>query len=361
MEPEISTVPARSVAPKRRWFWRSLLWLLILLGGGLMSLMWWWDVEREPFDVVAASELAAKARGERVVVGTVLADTLVSVAGSMLDKRGGYLSNDVLPPGVIMDNVPNWEFGVLVQCRDLSRALRNGFSRSQTQSIEDKDLQEADPLFSFTNDRWMFPRSEGEYRDAIGYIEKYRTRLQDNDSSDAQFYARADNLADYLALVESRLGSLSQRLSASVGPSRINTDLGNDGQATSMDGQVPRAQDAQERPVQSKPAPDQGPVRTPWNEIDDVFYEARGSAFALSQFLKAIDQDFAKVLEDKNARVSLRQIIRELEDAQRPMNSPMILNGSPFGFFANHSLVMANYISRANASIIDLRKLLERG
>jgi hypothetical protein len=39
----------------------------------------------------------------------------------------------------------------------------------------------------------------------------------------------------------------------------------------------------------------------------------------------------------------------------------MILNGSQFGFFANHSLVMANYISRANAAIIDLRKLLERG
>jgi hypothetical protein len=38
-----------------------------------------------------------------------------------------------------------------------------------------------------------------------------------------------------------------------------------------------------------------------------------------------------------------------------------VLNGSPFGFFANHSLVMANYISRANAAIIDLRQLLERG
>jgi len=96
-------------------------------------------------------------------------------------------------------------------------------------------------------------------------------------------------------------------------------------------------------------------------EIDDVFYEARGSAFALAHFLKAIEHDFAKVLEDKNALVNLRQIIRELEDAQQAVNSPMILNGSPFGFFANHSLVLANYISRANAAIIDLRKLLERG
>jgi hypothetical protein len=29
--------------------------------------------------------------------------------------------------------------------------------------------------------------------------------------------------------------------------------------------------------------------------------------------------------------------------------------------FANHSLVMANYIARANAAIIDLRKLLRDG
>jgi hypothetical protein len=43
------------------------------------------------------------------------------------------------------------------------------------------------------------------------------------------------------------------------------------------------------------------------------------------------------------------------------LGSPVILNGSGFGIFANHSLVMASYISRANAAVIDLRKLLEDG
>ena len=37
------------------------------------------------------------------------------------------------------------------------------------------------------------------------------------------------------------------------------------------------------------------------------------------------------------------------------------LNGSDFGMLANHSLVMASYISRANAAVIDLRNLLEQG
>jgi hypothetical protein len=39
----------------------------------------------------------------------------------------------------------------------------------------------------------------------------------------------------------------------------------------------------------------------------------------------------------------------------------MVLNGSQFGLFANHSLIMANYIARANAAIIDLRQLLQDG
>jgi len=59
--------------------------------------------------------------------------------------------------------------------------------------------------------------------------------------------------------------------------------------------------------------------------------------------------------------VSLQQIIRELEPTQDTVWSPMILNGNGFGFLANHSLVMASYISRANAAITDLRALLDRG
>ena len=39
----------------------------------------------------------------------------------------------------------------------------------------------------------------------------------------------------------------------------------------------------------------------------------------------------------------------------------MIRNGSGFGVLANHSLVMASYISRANAAIIDLRDLMSQG
>jgi hypothetical protein len=332
-------MPSLEGSKKLFWFAPVLVLMAIIL-----FLMWWWDKEVELYDGVAQTQVEAEARGERVVVGTVTTDALIQVVNHMLHKRGGYLSNDLLPPGLFMDNMPNWEFGVLVQCRDLARSMRNGFSRSLTQSVEDGDLIEAEPLLSFTNDRWLFPSSEGEYSDAMQYLQSYRTRLQDANSQDAQFFARADNLADYLGVVEGRLGSLSQRLSASVGQVRVNTDLGRDASAEV-----------------SRPSPNESIIETPWSEIDDVFYEARGTAFALSMFLRAMERDFGAVLDDKNARVNLQQVIRELEEAQSPLWSPVVLNGSSFGFFANHSLVLANYISRANATVIELRALLERG
>ncbi|MCX7557495.1 DUF2333 family protein [Xanthomonadaceae bacterium JHOS43] len=316
----------------------TLLLAVLLLTIG--ALMWWWDHEPGPFDPAANAREAAVRTNRPVVVGSAITRTLARVSATLLDKRGGYVSNDKLPPGLFMDNVPNWEFGVLVQVRDLSKALRNDFSRSQTQSVEDVDLAAADPLFSSPNDRWLLPSSESQYRKGITHLDAYVARLGEPGSGGAQFYARADNLADWLAVVEKRLGSLSQRLSASAGQAVLDTDPDSTAEV-GADGLVI--------------------MKTPWTQIDDVFYEARGSTWALLHFLKAVEVDFDRVLRDKNALVSLRQIIRELEETQAPLGSPMVLNGTPFGFFANHSLVMANYISRANAAIIDLRRLLERG
>jgi hypothetical protein len=340
MQPQ--TITPRS----RHGLLRVITVVLALLIFGISVLMWWWDTEPASFDPVAVTQARMAELKHPETVGTTTTVTLIESIQILLDKRGGYLSNDKLPPGALMDNVPNWEFGSLTASRDLVRALRNDFSRSQTQSTEDKDLAEADPLLSSPNDRWLLPSSEGQYRKAIGHLEGYLDRLGDNDEGNAHFYARADNLTDYLQVVSARLGSLSQRLSASVGQIRLDT-------VPSLD--VPAG-------AGTVAAPGGGQlVQTPWTKIDDNFYEARGYTWTLLVQLKAIQRDFGPILRSKNADTSLQQVIRELEEAQKPLRSPMVLNGSPYGFFANHSLVLANYVSRANAAVIDLRELLKRG
>ena len=176
----------------------------------------YWSREPDQFSIKQAVNELHTDKSAPVVTGQRTTAALIYTAKTLLDKPGGYLSNDVAPPGVFLDNMPNWEYGALVQIRDLAKAIRNDMSRSQSQSTEDTDLAEADPLFNIPNDSWMFPQSEHEYRKAIGHMERYFNRLG-NSNNQTNFYARADNLSDWLATVEKRLGSLSQRLSASVG------------------------------------------------------------------------------------------------------------------------------------------------
>ena len=324
--------------------WRVVAGVVAAYLVAVLAIWWWWDAEPDQFDVKALAESAARESGDRAVTGYVTTATMIEIARTLLESRGGYLSNDIAPPGVWMDNVPNWEFGVLVQLRDFSRAMRHEFSRSQSQSAEDPDLAEAEGKFFYDNSSWLFPASESEYRDGIAHVERYLQRIADEQAPDAQFYARADNLRAWLSAVDSRLGSLSQSLSASVGKRQLDLALAGDRAAN-----------------QATSAPAETYVKTPWTKIDDYFYQARGQTWALLHLLRAIEIDFADVLDDKNARVSLAQIIRELEGSQQALWSPMVLNGGGFGMLANHSLVMASYVSRTNAALNDLRMLLADG
>ena len=280
---------------------------------------------------------------DSAVIGVPTTDTLIRVAETLLDKQGGYLTNDKMPPSVFLDNIPSWELGVVNQVRDLGRVMRDDYTRSQSQSKEDPDVAKGAPQFFFDNDSWIFPATESEYRDGINAFIDYRQRLIDGEP-DTQFYARADNLREWLSQVEKRLGSLTRRLGNSVVENRINDDLAGDPVA-----------------VASGIQPDTVNVRTGWFEIDNVFFEARGTAWALVHFFRAAEFDFAHVLADKNAEASVRQIIRELEASLEGLTSLMILNGGGYGLFANHSLVMANYLARANAAVINLRDLLDQG
>jgi Uncharacterized protein conserved in bacteria len=277
-------------------------------------------------------------------VGSATTATLSHVINVLLTKNNGYTSNDLLVKVGLFDNMPSWEKGVLFQSRDLYRSLRDEMSRSQTQSIEDAGLSKGQPKINYDNDVWNpLVSTEGRYKESKEYLDSYLKRLIDTTDSRTQFYARADNLAFWLDQVSSRLGSLSQKLSASVASDRINTDLAGDSKAK-----------------QSTYASNELKIKTSWFEIDDVFWESRGSCWALIQFLKAVEVDFDAVLKDRNATISLRQIIKELEGTQESLWSPVILNGDGFGFVANHSLTMANYISRANAAVIELRSILRQ-
>ncbi len=320
---------------------REQRWGLWALGGAMLAVvlvLWGMWISMTP-----SVPTFPTVRDQRVGVQTVQAG--VAVAQTLLDKRGGYISNDVTPPAWWLDNIQNWEFGVLKQLRDLNRVLRNEISRSQSQSAEDPKLAQAEPKFNIDNHSWMFPRAEAEYRQGIDLLIDYRERLA---AGDANFYANAENLVDWMQVVEKRLGSMVQRLGMSVGKMTVNDAVLEQGVGGAASDVAP--QDMRE-----------SVEKTPWLQLDDVFFEARGTAWALQALMQAAEADFAEVLTDKQAALQYRQVLRELESANRPLRTIMILNGSGYSLFANHSLVMASYLGSANAAVSNLINLLRDG
>lgn len=321
--------------------WRIMLILFTLLLL-MVALVLWWSHEPRQFDVSrAAVEYLPETR--KPVVGSVCVGTSVKILDVLLHKPGGYLRNDLTPPGLFMDNIPSWEYGVLTLMRETTQVLRNDFSRSRSQSAQVEMLERADNLLRNDSRAWLFPRPEAKYEQARQALIRYGDELTDNNPDNAQFYARADNLDAYLDLVAKSMGDITQRLSASVGDVLVNQEAGKKDEA------------------QAKQAPAVRANKTSWWQIDNNFFYARGYSWALLHQLRAIRIDFKSTLEKKGALASLDQIINELEKTQKSIWSPIILNGRGFGFTANHSLVMASYISRANAAIIDLQILLRNG
>lgn len=326
------------------------IFFLVLVIPFLLSL--WWGIQPGRFNVVDNARSIAEQRGHltdgEVPTGYVSTATLDRLTTILLDKPGGYLTNDILPPGVLMDNIPAFETGMVIQIRDFAEALRDDIARSQTQSEEDPDLAVADPQFSFDYNKWgilFIPSTEGEYRKGQARVRSYMARLADTENDrDGQFYVRADNLRDWLKTVEMRLGDYAQQLAGARPEIRVQRNLAGERAGS-----------------RAKPEPTDEVAATPWMEIDNTWWEARGSSYALVHILEAIRHDFRPVLEDKNAIPSLNHIIRELQMALREKDAWMVLNGEPFGLMANHSLVMSSYMARANAAVIELRELLQQG
>ena len=235
----------------RTWKEKGLLWsaglALITYLVVTVILGIYWSREPSHFDVKTNALEMVNGDSSKLVSGFTTTAATIRIADVTLHKPGGFLRNDISLPSLYLDNMLNWEHGTINALRDMARVMRNDFSRSQSQSQEDKDLSLAQTLFNNDSQKWLLPSAESKYNEGIDALNSYLTRLIDERDQDGQFFTRADNLRTYLQEVEKRLGDFAQRLGASVGKLRYNLDLAGD----------PNAQ-------QSTPTPDQERIKTPW-------------------------------------------------------------------------------------------------
>ena len=339
----MSAIEPSSEGERKGWAWGLSVFTAVIVVV-IFGLGAYWSIEPDVFVVTdEALKRSKKTSLEEFPDGYVYANTLAHIAEVLLYKSGGYITNDVAPPGILVDDITSFEYGALVMLRDGTSALRNHLARAQSQSAEDPDLARAEPYFYYEHNSWALPSTEAEYKKGVASLHSYMKRLINHEKkTPAHFYSRADNLWQYIEIVIKRLGGLSTRLNANT--SRYNSMM----KINTID--------------QEKSANKQSAVgQTDWLDIDNVFWEARGAAWALLHILKAVKYDFKDILLDKRAMDTVDIMIREMENALEPVLSPVILNGDGFGVFANYSLAMANYISRANAAALDLRDVMNRG
>ena len=164
----------KDMSQTARILWISIPSALLII---CLAMMFWLNHEPDHFNTIERATQHAEEHGHRVVTGYTTTSTIIETVDVLLNKRGGYLSNDILPPWVFLDNVPNWEFGVLTQVRDITRAMRNDFSSSQTKSTKDLDLIESDTMFHYDSERLIPTDTEVRYRKAKTSLEGYINRL----------------------------------------------------------------------------------------------------------------------------------------------------------------------------------------
>ncbi|GAA0621446.1 DUF2333 family protein [Halomonas beimenensis] len=308
--------------PQYGWIWKPLLalaglYLLVALGLGV-----WWSRTPPAFEVEAVAEHPGGADAGH---GAATLASLMALVETLLDKPGGYLRNDIAPPGLWLDNMPAWELGVLSQARRLSGALP---AMTGDDAVALARVQEQ--LAGDSTD-WFYPSTEHRLEQALIGLEGYLGELS---SGEAAFGDPGQGVAPWLSGVARGLDDLGRRLSASVGSPEALADL--DLEAEGL------------------------PRETPWYRVDNVFFEARGQTWALRQLLVALRHDLADALEDAGELGRWEALVAELERSQRRLWSPVVLNGSGFGIFANHSLVMANHVLRARDLTRELAQALSR-
>ena len=347
-----SSAPSSSAPPPKRPSWlviiATFLSIQVLVTIGIC--LYWSQMPRmQDVHQVARDRAAAlghRQPDQRLPTGYTTASTMMLMAETLLNKPGGYLFNDIASPALLIDNILNWEYGAVIQLREMAHSLRHEFSRARPQSVERPELIEAEARFNFDHNSWILPSTESQYRQGIDFLQIYLNELATARGDAELFVARQDVLDGFLRRQQRRLGSFSVRLRASVALYEYNPYI-----LTSRDIAIMEAEGIEVLPQKI----------TPWHERDDIFYEVRGSVYVLYHCMLAMKQDFEEVLNIAQGTGQMNRILSELHAASQPMRSPMVLNGREFGVVHNHSLTLAAHLVKAHLAMQDLRILLRGG
>lgn len=249
----------------------------------------------------------------------------VGLIGREVDRHGWAANDPFFKPTAILDNMPNFQQGMIAALARFGFELTDQLGRTRGSSQADSDLQDASGLLQYTGDRWLWDpsvsllptaTSEQQYRKAARALQSYNDRLA---SGTAVFERRSDNLLATLDRIALDLGSSSAVIDAHVSD---------------------KSGFAFHRTT------------------DDIYYTVKGQMYGYHMILRALGEDFAGIIADRDLQKPWTQMLRsfEITASQEP---GIILNGDPDSQAVPcHLCGQGFYLLRARTQLREITNIL---
>lgn len=253
----------------------------------------------------------------------------VAVAADLIQRETEthrWVGNDpFFMPGAMLDNMPNYQQGIITALFRFSSELRDEIARTRGSSSEDQDAKAAASYLSYGGNIWIFnldvsfaptTPSEKQYREGMRALRRYNERLANDETI---FEARADNLQTMIDRFTSDIGSASAAI---------------DRHLRDRSGWMPDFTG------------------------DDLFYANKGRLYAYFLLMRALQVDFAKVIAEKDLGNAWRLTLDSLRDAAT-LQPWVILNGAPDSqVLPSHLSAQGFYLLRARTQLKEIVNIL---
>jgi len=255
----------------------------------------------------------------------------IAMAISLIDRevnKNGWVANDpFFMPGYLLDNMPNYQQGIIYAISRFAMEMTDQIGRSRGSSEVDSDLDKASGLLKYPGTTWIFDlstsiaptaSSEAQYKSAMRSLISYNKRLAEGK---ATFDKRADNLQATLRRFTADLGSNSAAISEHLASSG---GWGIDSKA------------------------------------DNIFYSSKGRLYAYYLLLRELAADFRDVVSGKELSASWNLMLESLKQASH-LDPVVIANGQPDGAIVpSHLASLGFYLLRARTQLREIIDILEK-
>jgi hypothetical protein len=317
-EPELhpAELPARRPWYRRRrlWLWPVIL-VVLLIVYYLAGMAWLHRIDDDPDFVLESSAPEGGSRS-------------VALTADLIDREINthrWVANDpFFMPGSMLDNMPNFQQGIIAALSRFSIELTDQIARSRGSSQIDPDLNTASGLLRYPGDVWIFnfstslaptASSESQYRRAMVALRDYNQRLA---AGNAVFEIRADNLLATLDRIAADIGSSSASLDQHLTQTTLGLDF----------------------------------------EADDLFYANKGRLYAYYLLLRELGHDYAKVISERDLTTSWTQMLDSFR-AAATLQPWVVMNGAPDSqLVPSHLAAQGFYLLRARTQLREITNIL---